>query len=307
MAEAFTAAQQLCRFLARPPRELFADVIALQPSVGKSARGTPAAEFTAEAAAVLDTVSELLQQHSGLVKTGEPSEELAAKAALSQGSVIVQELPNDNSFEHDTEDTMQLEPAELALIFATYIEGPQQVSLWTSPATSAAAARALRILQQSCAGNVTADAALLGWLPACTQHLQKHAVLPQQLQQETSVLVTATGIPCAHAQCSLLCGQALQPLCLSCRHCFYAGPDTFDRAIGGAQMLGLLHSMGRSVLADQFPNLLPIVLAFADDTSPAVQVYGIWGLYHLATGQFSKAVAGLIRCLRNRLAPGNIL
>ena len=53
-------------------------------------------------------------------------------------------------------------------------------------------------------------------------------------------------------------------------------------------MLGLLHSMGRSVLADQFPNLLPIVLAFADDTSPAVQVYGIWGLYRLATGQFQQ-------------------
>ena len=53
-------------------------------------------------------------------------------------------------------------------------------------------------------------------------------------------------------------------------------------------MLGLLHSLGKSVLADQFPNLLPIVLAFADDTSPAVQVYGIWGLYCLATGQFQQ-------------------
>ena len=161
---------------------------------------------------MLDTIGELLRQHNSLVKTVEPTEELAAVAAL-QGSVIIQELPNDDSEEQATDDTLQLEPAELALIFATYIEGPQQVSPWTSPATSAAAARALRSLQQSCAGSGTADAALLGWLPACTQRLQKHNVLPQQLQQETSELVTETGIQRAHTWCSLLCGQALQPLC----------------------------------------------------------------------------------------------
>ena len=212
MAEAFAAAQQLCKFLARPPKELFADVTGNQPSLDMSAPGTPAEEFNAEAAAVLDSIGNLLRQHSSLVKTSEPAEELAEQAAL-QGSVIIQELPNDNSEKQDTAETKHLEPAELALIFATYVEGPQQVSPWTSPATSAAAARAIRILQQSCAGSGTADAALVDWLPVCTQHLQKHALLPPQLQQEASTLVTAAGISCALIRSSLLCGQPLSRQC----------------------------------------------------------------------------------------------
>ncbi len=76
-------------------------------------------------------------------------------------------------------------------------------------------------------------------------------------------------------------------------HCFHdspvqdvagAGPDVFERAVAAQQLAWCVRRVGYKGLGALVGFALPVVMAAAEDVSPAVQRQGLWALHHLATG-----------------------
>lgn len=65
---------------------------------------------------------------------------------------------------------------------------------------------------------------------------------------------------------------------------FYPGPGAFKRAVAAQQLAWCVRRVGYSGLSPLVGFALPVILAAADDTSPAVQRQGLWALHHLAKG-----------------------
>lgn len=63
------------------------------------------------------------------------------------------------------------------------------------------------------------------------------------------------------------------------------GPDVFERAKAAQQLAWAVRRLGYRALAGVVNYGLPVILAAANDPSPAVQRQGLWALHHLATGK----------------------
>lgn len=64
-----------------------------------------------------------------------------------------------------------------------------------------------------------------------------------------------------------------------------AGCDAYTRAVGAHKLRGWLHVLNKKRLEHFFNSLLPITLAYVEDSNPAVQAIGIGILHQLVQGE----------------------
>ena len=64
----------------------------------------------------------------------------------------------------------------------------------------------------------------------------------------------------------------------------HSGPGVFERAVAAQQLAWCVRRVGYRGLGALVGFALPLILAAADDSSPAVQRRGMWALHHLAKG-----------------------
>ncbi len=58
----------------------------------------------------------------------------------------------------------------------------------------------------------------------------------------------------------------------------------FERAVAAQQLAWCIRRVSYRGLGAVVGFALPVIMASAEDASPAVQRQGLWALYHLATG-----------------------
>ncbi|BDA44453.1 Uncharacterized protein At2g39910 at C-terminar half [Coccomyxa sp. Obi] len=208
-----------------------------------------------------------------------PSQQEADR--VSKGGVIIEEISDDVS--GDAADASEAEVpvltvCELAdVLLACAVHGLDQRldAPWASRETTSAATSVLERL----AGHLTAARPSQKDKKGINGHRGTENALASSAVQALIVELLPLATP--HLSSTLV--ETPEQQRQKARMEAYKGPDVFERAVAAQQLAWCIRRVGYRGLGAVVGYALPVIMAAAEDASPAVQNQGFWALHHLAT------------------------
>ncbi|KAK9915551.1 hypothetical protein WJX75_000610 [Coccomyxa subellipsoidea] len=164
--------------------------------------------------------------------------------------------------------------ADVLLVSALHSTDGQLDAPWASAGTSSAAASVLECL----AGHIGATRSS----KKATRGMNGRSASRNELASTAVQAAIVELLPSAIPRLSSVLVHTPEQQKQKARMEAFTGPGAFKRAVAAQQLAWCVRRVGYSGLGPLVGFALPVILAAADDTSPAVQRQGLWALHHLA-------------------------